>query len=124
MAMDRIQGSSLAPHGALNNLSRSGKADESGRDEATSAALDRDSVAAAKAGDTAEISDAGKHLVDLKQAVEVGKVALAALPDVREDRVSEARERLSEGFYHSAAVRDQVAEKLVGVLGALEGDPS
>jgi len=124
MAMDRIQGSSLTPHGALNNFSRTGKAEESGREEATSPAVERDSETGSKAGDTAEISAAGKQLVNLKQAVEVGKAALAALPDVRQDRVAEARERLSQGFYHSAAVRGRVAEKLVGILGNMEADPS
>jgi len=61
-------------------------------------------------------------LVELKQAVEVGKAALAALPDVREDRVAQARERMAEGFYHSIAVREKVAERLSGVLGALDAD--
>jgi len=121
MAMDKIQGSSLPAQSALNNFTRTGKAGESGRDEG-SAPVGRDASGSGTAGDIADISVAGKQLVELKQAVEVGKAALAALPDVREDRVAQARERMAEGFYHSIAVREKVAERLSGVLGALDAD--
>ena len=67
-----------------------------------------------------EISEAARRLVDLKLAVDSGREALTALPDVRPEKVAAARERLATGFYHSVEVRQAVAGRLVGVIGDLE----
>jgi len=70
--------------------------------------------------DRAEISTSARRLVDLRAAYDAGRRAAVDEPDVRAEKVAQARERLASGFYHSAAVRDKVAEKLVGVFGGLE----
>jgi hypothetical protein len=75
--------------------------------------------AALSFSDHAEISDGAHRLVDLKQAVDVGRAALAREPEVRSDRVALARERLAAGFYQSAEVRERVAERISGLV--LEG---
>lgn len=121
MAMDRIQGRPPIHQGALENFRRTDRKDQGEGNEATAGAPGPGKGKAA-GGDQLEISPAGQQLVDLKEAVETGKSALAALPDVREERVAEARQRLAQGSYHSSAVREKVAEKLVGVFGAMEAD--
>ena len=62
--------------------------------------------------DHAEISDKGREMVDLKQAVDTGRAALEREPDVRADRVAQVKERLASGFYQSAEVRDRVAGRI------------
>ncbi len=121
MAMDRIQGRPQIHQGALESFRRT---DRKGAEEGaeTTAGVPAQGTGKAAGGDQLEISPAGQQLVDLKEAVETGKSALAALPEVREERVAAARQRLAQGFYHSSAVREKVAEKLVGVFGAMESD--
>lgn len=63
-------------------------------------------------GDRAEISTQARQLLDLRQSVDVGRDALQEIPDPRPDRVTEAKQRLVRGYYHSAAVREQVAGRL------------
>jgi hypothetical protein len=46
--------------------------------------------------------------------------ALAALPEVRDERVAQARARLSEGVYDTVEVRNAVAGRLGAVLRRLE----
>ena len=58
--------------------------------------------------------------MDLKAVYEAGRAAADGEPDVRADRVARARERMAEGFYHSTAVREKVAGRLLGVLGEIE----
>ena len=70
-------------------------------------------------GDHAEISDKGREMVDLKQAVDVGRAALEREPEIRADRVAQVKERLASGFYQSAEVRDRVAGRISSLV--LEG---
>ncbi len=120
MAMDKIQGSALLRQSALESFRKTRDADnQEPSKDITDPAGDPNTQALKKSGDQAIISPAGKQLVDLRQAVDTGRAALAALPDVRHDKVSAARERLANGFYHSAAVRDKVASRLASVLAAV-----
>jgi len=66
--------------------------------------------------DQAEISPAARRLEDLKSAVDAGRAQLAREPEVREDRVALARERLQSGFYQSSVVRERVADGLMRVM--------
>ena len=49
-----------------------------------------------------QVRSAQDHLVDV--------------PDVREDRVSEARQRVAAGFYDSAGVQTQTADRILDAL--------
>ncbi|HOX26452.1 MAG TPA: hypothetical protein PLL30_07700 [Candidatus Krumholzibacteria bacterium] len=62
--------------------------------------------------DHADISDKARELADLRRAVEAGRDALAGESAVRADRLALVRERLTAGYYQSAAVRDEVAGRL------------
>ena len=121
MAMDRIHGSPLLRHGALDGFRKAQQADsrEPQGGQGTSG-TEQDAGVQRQSGDQAVISPAGKQLVALRQAVDTGRAALEALPDVREDRLNQVRQRLDQGFYQSAAVRDKVAERLAGVLSSLD----
>ena len=72
------------------------------------------------ASDSAEISSKAHQLNALRHAVEVGRQALESLPAVRKDRVAAARARLNTGYYNSAEVRGQVAERFDAVARHLE----
>jgi hypothetical protein len=69
-------------------------------------------------GDTAQISETAHRLMELRQAVDSGRAALQTLPDVRQDKIAEARERLRSGFYTLDVVREKVA---AGVDQAIKG---
>lgn len=116
MAMDKINGSPLSRQNAVDLFRGTERGTAGGGARATGAG---ESPAGAS-GDRAQISEAARRLVDLKQAVDAGREALAALPDTRPEKVAAARERLATGFYHSVEVRGAVAGRLVGVLDDLD----
>lgn len=119
MAMDRINGSPLLRQSVLDSNRQS---DRVGKDGQPADVLADLAPAASKpvSGDTAEISATAHRLMELRQAVDRGRVALSGLPDIREDKVAAARERLKSDYYQSRAVRDQVAEGVASVLQGLE----
>jgi hypothetical protein len=71
--------------------------------------------------DRAEISDTARRLMEIRQTVESGRDAMAVLPEVRDSKLAEARERLAKGYYHSAEVTNDVAEKLNKTFDAIDG---
>lgn len=117
MAMDKINGSPLPRQGLLERFRGTGKSTNLPVDGGVAAA---DKPKSGAAGDRAEISDAARRLVDLRQAVDTGRAALALLPDPRPEKVAAARERLATGFYQSAEVRQTVAGRVAGVLEGLD----
>lgn len=70
--------------------------------------------------DKADISPKAHRLEALRNAMESGLQALEAVPEVRPDRVAEARARLDRGFYNSLEVRSRVAERLDDVAQKME----
>jgi hypothetical protein len=116
MAMDKINGSPLLRQGILDRFRG---AERGGGASGTGAGAAGEATVAATA-DKADISEAARRLVDLRQAVETGRNALAALPDVRPEKVAAARERLATGFYQSVEVRQAVAERVAGVVSSLD----
>lgn len=46
------------------------------------------------------------------QIIEGAKLVYEALPDVREDRVAQAKQRLTDGYYDRPEVIDQIAARL------------
>lgn len=71
-------------------------------------------------GDRAEISADARRLNDLRRTLEGSRQAYAGLPEVRQERLAQVRERLDSGYYHSEEVRQTVAERLGSVLRRLE----
>ncbi len=118
MAMDKINGSPLLRQGALDNSRQNERvdADKSAAAQAGVAPAVNDPAR----GDTAEISATAHRLMELRQAVEVGRDAMTALPEIREDKVAAARARLEAGHYDSQAVRDKVADGIAGVIRGME----
>lgn len=74
----------------------------------------------APAGDRLELSDQSRRLETLQETLEAGRRALAAEPDVREDRVAAAKANLAAGVYERDQVRQTVAARLGSVLRKLE----
>jgi hypothetical protein len=116
MAMDKINGSPLLRQSILDRF----RGTERGNSVpgTISGATAEETAGATR--DKAEISDAAHRLVDLKQAVDVGRKAMATLPDLRPEMVANARERLATGFYQSVEVRQAVAERVAGVINSLD----
>ena len=50
------------------------------------------------------------------QEARTAKEELAQVPDVREDRVSEAKQRVETGFYDQAGVKAQIADSVLDSL--------
>ena len=119
MGMDKINGSSLNGTSGLDKFLGTARNAADKKAEAN-AAEGQASAPKAKPADTMEISDAAHRLVDLRQAVETGRTAIEALPDIRQDRVEEARKRLHQGYYNSPEVRDKIAEQLGSVFQKMD----
>ena len=119
MVMERIGGFSKLGKGLLERFQGSERAEA--RDESPSRKVGANGQEhRATPQDTVEISPKANRLMALRQAMESARQALAELPEVRQDRVSEVRERLDRGFYNSVEVRSRVAERLDKVARSLE----
>ena len=116
MSMDKINGSPLHRPGILDRFQVSKKDDEGTENGAKVS----DSRAQSVPADKAEISDTAHQLMDLRAAVDVGRAALAETPDVREERVMEAKKRMEQGYYNSQVVQDKLAGILGNVLNKLD----
>ena len=114
MAMNNINGSQPYSPSLVDKFAGTPQAQE----RAGEAVADKDKATARqlRSGDKAEISDAARNLMDLRQAIDAGRAAMEALPDIRQDKVDEAKTRLDQGYYNSVEVRDQVAERLQRVI--------
>jgi len=95
MAMDRINGSPLTNPSILDRFQVNGKGKEDA--EKTQESNNGTSHMPAPA-DTADISDTAHQLMDLRATVDVGRLAIQKEPDVREDKVEEAKRRLEQGY--------------------------
>lgn len=117
MSMDKINGSPLMRPGLLDHFKVGNK--EKDGSEATSEA-NTNNKPASKPADRAQISDTAHQLMDLRAAVDVGRAALEAIPEVREDRVALAKKRMEQGYYNSQVVQDELAGSLAQVIGKID----
>jgi len=67
-----------------------------------------------------ERSDVAQRYERLNLDLEAGKAAAAEVPDLRQERIDEVRERLLNGDYDTPEVRKQVAESLERVMKILD----
>ena len=58
--------------------------------------------------------------MEIRQTVELGRDAMEALPDVRDNKLAEARERLAKGYYNSVEVTNDMAAKLNKTFDAMD----
>ncbi|MDO9172636.1 MAG: flagellar biosynthesis anti-sigma factor FlgM [bacterium] len=68
------------------------------------------------AGEKLEISSSAHKVADMRSLVEAGRSRIEAEPEVRADRVAEAKRRLEAGVYTTAEARQRTAEQLSPVL--------
>ncbi|MCP4293675.1 MAG: hypothetical protein GY780_17750 [bacterium] len=115
--MDRINGPSLNQAGMLDRF----KVDQKNKESVEKSHSDHShSTAATPPADRAEISDTAHQLMDLRAAVDVGRAAMDREPEVREDKIAQAKMRLEQGFYNSQEVQDIVNGALGKVLEKLD----
>jgi len=119
MSANKFEGSSLHRQQALQQFQRC-RSDEVRRREGEQVqdGTCRETEAVVQ-GEKLEISDRARQLQDLRAAVEAGRAALDAEPEVRSDRVAEARHHLAAGVYRTAEAREVTADRLAGILEGL-----
>ena len=118
MSMDKINGSSVLRQGILDSTKHNERIDDQKKADQAQSLVP--SQTPGLPGDTAVISDTAHRLMEMRQAMEVGYAALAALPDMRQDKVDQARERLAQGHSDPSQVRDKVASGVGKVIKGME----
>ena len=71
-------------------------------------------------GERFERSDRADQYERLSATLQAGQQAVAKEPDLRQERIDEVRERLLNGDYDTAMVREQVAKSLERVMKILD----
>ena len=66
-----------------------------------------------RSSDTVSISKAARGASEADKV----KARVQALPDVRENRVAEAKARVQSGYYNTPEFQDQLADKLLKEFG-------
>jgi hypothetical protein len=89
-------------------------------DGKTAASLNGHAAKPVGTEDHAEISGDALKLDSLRATLAAAERAAADVPDVRADKVADARARLATGQYDTAAVREELAGRLGSVLRRLE----
>lgn len=123
MSMDKINNASLPQPRNLDHARQNERIDPRQQPQPpTSVKTDASGALGSvpAGGDTAQISEAAHRLMELRQAVDSGRLVLDALPDVRQDKIALARTRLRTGFYQPDVVRDKVAEGVGRSIESLE----
>ena len=118
MSMEKINGSALQHSGLLDSSQQQDRVEKKKAAEANAMGAGGGLTAPAK-GDTAEISDKAHQLVALRHALDAGESAVAQLPDLRQEKLALARQRLADGHYNSREVRDAVSGRLVSAFESL-----
>ena len=116
MTMNRIDQADILRQGALGRFQETGRRD---RARETDPAAPRP-AGAEQAKDRAEISPAARRLMEIHDALETGRESVAQLPDVREERVAQAKARLAQGYYRSVEVQAKVAQGVDRVVKGIE----
>jgi anti-sigma28 factor (negative regulator of flagellin synthesis) len=72
-----------------------------------------------KDNESTQVPDSADISVEAKQLAEEAKIreTMAKTPDVREDKIQQAKEKLQNGAYNKEEVMNTVAERLMKVLG-------
>lgn len=117
MATNKIDRSLNLQSNMLQNFQQASRAEtRDGGETARAAASGSTAADALRSGEKLEISESARKLSRMGQLLDAGKQALAAEPDIRQDRVAEARQKISEGAYDEPAAKRQLAENLAATL--------
>ncbi len=118
MAMNRIGRPPLIQPNVLERFQKSG--DKREVDSGHGGKQTPQTAAGGQVGDRVEISDRARQLDDLRRSLVAGQSALDRVPDVRKDKIAQARARLQTGYYSAEEVRQEVAAKLGAVIRKLD----
>ena len=118
MSMNRVTGGSPYVQPNLLDKFQTDKKDKEGRTDPAASSVANS--ASNPVADRAEISDTAQKLVDLRAAVDTGRAALEDLPDIREEKMAQVRQRLQDGHYASVEVKEKLSEILQGVLNTMD----
>jgi anti-sigma28 factor (negative regulator of flagellin synthesis) len=66
--------------------------------------------------DSSELSADGKRQRDVRGEVQIISSMVRAQPDVRTERVAEAKVKVSNGFYNTGAFAEQLAAKMIDTV--------
>ena len=117
MTMRNIDGADAAPSTLLGKLARL----RGGRGQgAAQKAMEAGRPALTSGADSITLSPEARRQERLHADLTAAREGLAALPDVRQERVAQARARLEAGLYGTAEVRGTVATRLGAVIRKLE----
>lgn len=72
---------------------------------------------ATKAGDAVHISPEAQSALQRQKDIQLARRAINEAPDIREDKVKLARERLDSGFYSQLDTVAAVADKIMENMG-------
>jgi len=118
MTLNRIANSNLVSQAGVERFKEAVQRDQA--DQKNDSLKKAPGAARPDLQDRAEISETARRLMDIRQTMESGLDAMEALPEVRDNKVAEARQRLAKGFYHSVQVTNEVAEKLNRTFDAID----
>jgi anti-sigma28 factor (negative regulator of flagellin synthesis) len=120
MAMDRINDQNLIRQGLVDKYKGTQRSKDAGKGGQGQEAAQNNPTRSVKPADSVQISEAARKMVDLREAVDTGRTAMENLPEIREDKVAQARQRLEQGFYNSTEVKQEVAGKLSQVIDEMD----
>jgi flagellar biosynthesis anti-sigma factor FlgM len=83
------------------------------------AGQDREEKAAklAKKSDEVKVSKEALLLQESQGSVEAASTRIESLPDVRWDKVQEAKQKIQNGFYNTDSFRSELADRLIKDFG-------
>jgi hypothetical protein len=119
MSMHRIGKPNLVQPHVLDRYRQSHPPKQAEANE-TGAAASQAKIRPQQVSDKLEISENARKLEDLRRNVDAGREALQSVPDVRQERLDEVRQRLQRGYYDSEKVRRTIATRLADVIKRLD----
>jgi flagellar biosynthesis anti-sigma factor FlgM len=75
-------------------------------------------AASASSTDRTDLSSSGKRLSATMAQVDVISAQLSSQPEIRPEKVAEAKQKISEGYYDTPEFVDKLADKLAQEFGA------
>lgn len=76
-----------------------------------------DTPAVSQNNDKVEISSEARKLQDTQGLQAAASRLIKETPDVREDKIAEARQRILDGFYDQSNISSAIADKLLKEFG-------
>ncbi len=68
--------------------------------------------------DRTDLSSSGQRLSETKAQVSLIATQLSSQPDVRTEKINEARQKIQDGYYNTPEFVDKLADKLAQEFGA------